>query len=397
MDKERIVWLFRKYLQKTATPEERAELFALLYSESIDTLSRLQDPISPADIPDELFTRLSASSSRRIFDEILARGEEGVADEGIRQKRRSRVIWLRAAAAAVVLLILGSSLYYISQQQNKKMLVAEKIGGANDRKPGHQGAVLSLSNGQTIILDTAHNGLLADGFTKSSEAVQVKDVVLSSATSSAHDGKTNGVEPAYATLSTPAGRQQKLVLSDGTVVYLNASSSISFPTVFGKGQRQVTIKGEVYFDVVHDAQHPFVVKAGDDEIRDIGTRFNINAYPDEPGIKTTLVEGCVQINDRYVLKPGDQYSEGQIRKVDTDAATAWMSGFFHFEHDDVSTVMRQIARWYDISVTYEGAKPTQKFGGDIQRNLMLSEVLELLGGTGVDYKLSGNKLIIKSR
>lgn len=369
MDQERISLLLRKYLQKTATPGERAEFFSLLDSQSIEGF---EDGITPDDFPDEHLITLPEASSRKILNRVLERHQPG---------RIRKMRWWRAAAAAAVLAALaGSAAYFIHPNTSTRTLAAGQIGGTNDRHPGHTGATLTLSNGHTIVLDTAHNGQLASGFTKTADALQVNDAT-----------------PLYATLTTPAGRQQKVALSDGTIAWLNAGSSITFPSSFGKGERRVTITGEVFFDIVRDAHHPFIVNAGHDEIRDLGTRFNVNAYSDEPSIRTTLMQGKVQINGRYILQPGEQYSEGQIRKVDTDAATAWMAGYFHFEHDDITTVMRQIARWYDLSVSYEGKMPPQKFGGDIQRNLMLSEVLELLGGTGIDYQLQGNKLIIKSR
>jgi transmembrane sensor len=363
MDQPRFSLLLQKYLQKTATPEERAEFFSLLEHEDIDALSHVQD-----DIPEELFARLPAAASARILNEVLER------------KRRIMPWWRMAAAAAVFFAFTGGLYLAIHQHPAPKVIVAQKLGGANDRKPGHTGALLTLSNGQTIVLDTAHNGAVASGFIKTSDALRVNNATVQ-----------------YATLSTPAGRQQKLTLSDGTLVYLNAGSSITFPTTFGSGERSVSVTGEVYFEIQNDANHPFIVKAGHDEIRDLGTRFNVNAYNDEPGIKTTLISGKVQINNQYVLKPGEQFCEGQTKEVDAENAIAWMSGYFHFEHDDITTVMRQVARWYDLKVTYEGHIPTQQFGGDIQRNLMLSEVLEILGGTGIDYKLAGNNLIIKAR
>ena len=369
MDQDRFSLLLKKYLQKSATAAERVEFFSLLNSEDLDSLLALHASSSMEDIPDEQFTRLSASSSDRIMSKILGREET------------KRIPWYRVAAAAAVFLVLLSGLYYyFDQHRDRNIIASGKISGANDRHPGHTGAVLSLSNGQVIILDTARNGLLTSNFTKTGDALQVSNAT-----------------PQYATLSTPAGRQQKLTLSDGTIAILNAGASINFPTSFDQDERRVTITGEVYFEIVRDARHPFIVRAGHDEIRDLGTRFNVNAYNDEPAIKTTLIEGKVQINGRYVLNPGDQYSMSRTTQVDTDATIAWVSGYFHFEHDDIVSVMRQIARWYDLSVTYEGKIPDQQFGGDIQRNLMLSEVLELLGGTGIDYKLEGNKLIIKAR
>lgn len=346
--------LFRKYLQKTATPEERAAFFSQLDSADMEELSKLQEDI---DIPDELFTQLTASSSDRILRRILP---------------AKRLYWWRMAAAAAVLLAVVGGLYHYTGINPPRAQLVSKL---HDKQPGHTGAILTLSNGSTIVLDSVQNGLLTNGFTKTSDALQVDEAT-----------------PLFATLSTPAGRQQKLVLGDGTIAFLNAGSSISFR----QGSREVSITGEVYFDVAPDATHPFIVRAGGDEIKVLGTRFNVNAYADEPTVSTTLIDGKIQLNNQYLLQPGDQYHEGQIRKTDTDAAIAWMSGFFHFENDDIVTVMRQLARWYNLTVTYDGKIPTLRFYGEIQRNLMLSEVLELLGGSGIDYTLDGDRLIIRA-
>jgi ferric-dicitrate binding protein FerR (iron transport regulator) len=217
-----------------------------------------------------------------------------------------------------------------------------------------------------------------DGFTKSGDKITVEDA---------------NVE--YATLVTPMGRQQQITLSDGTKVWLNAGSSLRFPTRFSGSQRKVEITGEVYFEVAHNATRPFMVSAGKEEIKVLGTHFNVNAYADEQMVKTTLLEGSVKINNKAILQPGEQYGNGIVSKVDADVSVAWIFGYFQFEHADIKTVMRQLSRWYDVEVRYEGRITSEIFGGEIQRNLKLSEALELLSVTGIHYTLNGKMLTIR--
>jgi ferric-dicitrate binding protein FerR (iron transport regulator) len=157
----------------------------------------------------------------------------------------------------------------------------------------------------------------------------------------------------------------------------------------------VEITGEVYFEVAHNATQPFLVKAGNEEIKVLGTHFNVNAYADEQMVKTTLLEGSVKINNNATLHPGEQYGNGTISTVDAEASVAWVFGYFQFDHADIKTVMRQLSRWYDVEVRYEGNTTSELFGGEVQRNLKLSEVLELLSGTGIHYTLNDKILIIR--
>jgi ferric-dicitrate binding protein FerR (iron transport regulator) len=157
----------------------------------------------------------------------------------------------------------------------------------------------------------------------------------------------------------------------------------------------VEITGEVYFEVAHNATRPFMVSAGKEEIKVLGTHFNVNAYADEQMVKTTLLEGSVKINNKAILQPGEQYGNGIVSKVDADVSVAWIFGYFQFEHADIKTVMRQLSRWYDVEVRYEGRITSEIFGGEIQRNLKLSEALELLSVTGIHYTLNGKMLTIR--
>ena len=211
-------------------------------------------------------------------------------------------------------------------------------------------------------------------------------------------GTTTPVE--YNTMTTPRGGQYQLQLPDGTKVWLNAASSITYPTLFAGGERRVEVRGEAYFEVVKDPKMPFRVslpeqasKQGAQEIEVLGTHFNVNGYRDEPALTITLLEGAVKI-DASVLKPGEAYSNGKVKKVNTEEAVAWKNGYFQFEQADIRTVLRQLARWYDVEVRYEGKIPERKFGGDIQRDSNLSDVLKGLELSQVHFRLEGRILTI---
>jgi transmembrane sensor len=369
MDRERLQLLFGKYIQKTASDAEKQELLQLIAQlEKGDTT--LEQISSLAKVPESPGRELPEDISRQILEAIL----------NISTPSR-RIIWLRySAVAAVLLFTIGTGYLYLLSKKPTTATTAvsntHKI--SNDALPGKSGAVLTLSTGQTFLLDTARNGVIAAGIVKSSEVLNVNDTSIS-----------------YATLSTPPGRQQQLHLSDGTKVWLNAGSSIRFPTLFNAKERVVEVTGEVYFEVLHDAARPFIVRTNTDEIRDIGTKFNINAYSNEGVNKITLVEGSIRINDRVILKPDQQYAGGEVSAVNAENSIAWVSGYFAFDHADIQTVMRQMARWYNVEVHFEGQVTAKQFEGQIQRSLKLSEVMELLSGTGVHYTINGNQLTIK--
>jgi len=374
MDQQRLEILFQKYLNKTATDAERREFFEFIREPGSDHLLQAlsekypvgEDPLVP--LPDD--------TSHQILSAVLASEKSAITQLPIRPAARRR--WMSYAAAVLLLLVAGTSyLFYHKTAKAPAAMTGNVV--IKDALPGHSGAILMLSDGRSIVLDTAKNGRLKEGFTKSDSMIAVADTRVE-----------------YATLVTPLGRQQQLTLSDGTKVWLNAGSSVRFPTRFSGTQRKVEVTGEVYFEVASNAARPFMVTTGKEDIMVLGTQFNVNAYPDESTVRTTLLEGSIRVDDKAVLRPGQQYADGIVSEVDADASVAWVTGFFHFEHSDIKTVMRQLSRWYDVEVRYEGKPTSESFGGEIQRNLKLSEVLDLLSGIGIHYTLNDKILIIRS-
>lgn len=298
--------------------------------------------------------------------------------------------WFRYAAAAVFILAIAGITYLFVPRSEKTNIAAVPYKG--DIVPGRNGAVLTLSNGQKIILDSAGNGLvISDG------KVQIikKDGEIS------YQGKT--AEVVYNTIATDKGRQWTVTLPDGSKVWLNAASSIHYPLTFTGNERVVEITGEAYFEVVHNARQPFKVKAGNQVIEDIGTAFNVNAYTDEAAVKTTLIEGSVKVTGgsaSVIIKPGEQASRIngstaiEVSPADVEATIAWKNGIFKLSNSDVASIMRQVSRWYDIEVTYKGNVPGGTISGEVPRNLNLSEVLKVLALSGVQCEIEGRKLTV---
>lgn len=294
--------------------------------------------------------------------------------------RRINRRWTRAAAVAAILLLLAGIAVIYRPKPAIQTPVAAEI------RPGHNGAILTLSNGKRIVLDTAANGALA-----SDNQVKVikKDGQLS------YEGAAEDI--VYNTVSTPKGRQWQLTLGDGTKVWLNAASSIRYPIGFPKKQRLVEVTGEAYFEVAQNPESPFIVKTPAQEIQVLGTHFNVNVYDDEPAPKTTLLEGSIKVTSAgksLLLHPGEQANDLKINKVDAANVIAWINGRFKFDNSDIKTVMRQIARWYDVEVEYKGTIPDYQFVGGTFRNNNLSEVLQVLELSGLHFKLENRKIIV---
>jgi len=214
-------------------------------------------------------------------------------------------------------------------------------------------------------------------------------------------GDNNGLIP-WNTMTTPRGRQFNLELPDGTRIWLNAGSSISYPVKFTGTERQVEMTGEAYFEVTRNEKMPFRVKInGNTSVEVLGTHFNINAYPDENGVRTTLLEGKVVIRNKILL-PGQQAltvntvpSAVSVHETDTTQAVAWKNGFFNFNNTDLEEILRQLARWYNLEVVYERKLPERRFGGEIQRNLPLSGILAILEKMEIKFKVEeGRKLVV---
>ncbi len=185
-------------------------------------------------------------------------------------------------------------------------------------------------------------------------------------------------------------------LPDGTIAWLNAMSSIYFPTVMNVDKRIVEVTGEVYFEVKKDKEKPFIVRTKEEEILVLGTAFNVHAYEDEKDITTTLLEGAVKVNG-IVLKPGEEVTGNIARKADINKTMAWKNGLFDFDNVELYSVLTQLSRWYDVDIIYTGNIPVKKFRGKMDRGLELSQVLDILRRLGVQFEIKGRQLMVSSK
>lgn len=308
------------------------------------------------------------------------------------RKIRNLLLWIPAAAA---LLLVG--LWGLYDQHPQEETATLLVQGKQDVAPGGNKAILKLANGQQVILDEVGIGDISQ---------QADVVVLKKADGSIVyqiEEQAGSAAPALRnSISTPRGGQYHLTLSDGTKVWLNAASSISYPVHFASKRREVEITGEVYFEVQHN-DRPFVVKSRDQEVEVLGTHFNINAYEEERYTKTTLAEGSVKVgNSRTsnLLKPGQQalLNEGtmQVIHVDTEAEIAWKNGDFSFKNQPTKALMRHLARWYVIDIDYSGyTERNDTFSGEISRSRNLSAVLRMLEKTNsIQFRIEGKRLYI---
>ncbi len=401
MDQERFDTLFDKFKRQHLSQEEWDELRNSLkdniYDEEIlqfidESWDQYRDRIPHTWTEDralKVWSKITDANSKETQNDAQIRKLEETTSAS--RTHLLKTGWYRYAAAAVLLFVLaGSAYWFIGHPSTHQSAQVKQY--KNDVAPGHNGAVLTLSNGQKIILDNTGNGLVT-----SDEKVQVikKDGEIS------YQGKA--AELVYNTIATDKGRQWMVTLPDGSKVWLNAASSIRYPLSFTGNERMVEITGEAYFEVAHNAKKPFVVKTTSQEITVLGTHFNINAYDDEASSKTTLLEGSVKITGgsaSVIIKPGEQASRvngGTSIKVlpaDVEAVIAWKNGIFELSNADVASIMRQISRWYDIEVIYKGNPPRGTISGEVPRNLNLSEVLKVLALSGVQCEIEGRKLTV---
>jgi ferric-dicitrate binding protein FerR (iron transport regulator) len=355
--------LIDRYLQGLCTPEECA-IVETVYKQYAHQKSFKENDID--------FTRIGEDSFLKISAAIDA------------QRRRPARLWPRIAAAASILLFIAIGAYFIWHKNPAGLnLYITK----NDIPPGHSQATLTLGNGQKIVLTKGVYKNLLQGTT----AININNGVTYTTGLNKNAGTIS-----YNTLSTANGEQSPypLILPDGSRVWLNAKSSITFPTAFNGKERIVKITGEALFEIAHNAKQPFKVQTQKQTIEDIGTIFNVNAYADEPATKTTLIEGKVKVND-LLLVPGQQTDGKQIKTINTKRYTAWKNGDFYFEDDSIQTVMRQLSRWYNIEISYEGHMPTEGFTAQISRSKNISAILQLLENTGgVHFKIDGRRITV---
>lgn len=397
--------LIAKYLNDELNDQEKQEL-----EQWVDQSEEHQQFFRQLTGEDSLAAIINEYETSKVlvYDQVKA----AIAQER-ETKRKVIPIWWRsrrvAAVAASVLLIGTAVVWWLQDKQENKVAPAPAVVATHDKQPASEGAILQLADGKEIVLDDARDGAIA---TQGSTQI-VKDGGLLSYNDNNQAGKV-----LYNTLSTPKGKTYKLELSDGSKVWLNAASSIRFPTTFTGWQRNVEISGEVYFEVKKDAEMPFRVTVDHrTTISVLGTSFNVNAYDNEAYVRTTLLTGSVKIEaweqeergNSVLLKPGQQAlvkntqaaqsfgKSGPITVVDNANIAnvmGWKNGYFSLDDLTLEELMREVERWYDVEVVYEKGVPMKAFFGKVNRDLSLLDFMEGLKDWGVRFRLEGNKLII---
>lgn len=382
------------YLANTLSDEEVRAFLALVNTEEGFLQSTMDEWLRQ-----ESFSGLAENERGEMIYQQIMRKKEALENpfSGERAKlvvmTKRRWKHLLVAASVLTAILCGTWLMHGRYQNiNTPVAVQPKV---QDVAPGGNKAVLILANGKQIVLDSAQGNIVQQG--------NLKVINLNGKLD--YEGQGSSVE--YHTLSTPRGGQYKLVLPDGSTVWLNAASSITFPTAFAGKERSVTITGEVYFEIAHNEKQPFKVDVNGMEVKVLGTHFNINSYNDENDIKVTLLEGSVKVGSgsvNKVIKPGEQAAvenhgnplipKIRVQEVDTDGVMAWKNGLFNFDNTDIKEIMRQAARWYNIEVVYEGTISNEKYIGKVARNTNLSEMMKILELNGVKYRIEGRKIII---
>ena len=402
--------LFWRYLNDECSPEEIKDLLKqfnvdengeVLKSLIREHLELLPDENTDANNLKPVVDRAYLNLKRRMA------GDSGEAP--VRQIPFLKQNWLKIAAA-LVLSAAGTWFYYSLRPMNQGINTAAiSLPAPGDITPGADKAVLTLADGTTIVLDSTASGELAS-------QGNTKVIKLDSGQLTYNSSRQNSGEVLYNTVRTPRGGRYQLLLSDGSRVWLNAASSIRFPTVFSGKERKVEMTGEAYFEVAKKPSQPFKVNivpgsGGVErmEVEVLGTHFNINAYSDEPDIKTTLLEGSVKIKNRQggetrslLLKPGEQAqaahksgADFRIEQgVDVDEIVAWKNGYFVFNGRNIKSIMREISLWYDVDVIYHGPVSTETFSGIVSRKSNISQVIKIMQEGGLKFKIEGKKITV---
>lgn len=380
----------KKVLNKSSGSVE--EKFLDEYYDSFDKIADISDSMS-----DEEQLILKQEIQLSIHSKIVG---NATLHENKRAKYRKLYVWIASAAA---IFIIGSVSFYSFFYKDQVSSIDSRLV-LNDINAGGNKAVLTLSDGTKVLLDTAKNGIISGQpglkITKAADGQLVYTYTAVSKYNSATE------KDLYNTISTPKGGQYQVVLPDGTKVWLNASSSLRFPTQFADSERSVSLWGEGYFEVVHDRKSPFFVKTTKQEVKVLGTHFNINSYADEKVVKTTLLEGSVQVSQlsengqSKLLKPGEQAANNDkdilVKSADIESIIAWKNGDFVLRNEDFKATMRKIARWYNIEVVYGSDAPEDlELGGWVSRTKNLSAVLKLMELTGkVHFKIEGRRVTV---
>lgn len=400
--RRKFIRLIQKYMRGKASPEEKQ--FIEAYYESFDASGE-----QPQLQHDEEKALLAQEMKAGIWQQIDAAEQSPLRIPVVKRS------WFRMTmAAAVVVMVAIPVYYYIIKTPATKQVAqtSNQQAPQHDALPGGNKATLTLADGTVVDLDNAANGTIA---TEGKTIVRKRDDGQLEY-QPANSPLTIDHSPSYNTLATPTGGQYFLELPDGSKVWLNAASSIRYPTVFNSKERLVELTGEAYFDIKKNQNIPFRVhfsspsKDGggrEGMIEVMGTQFNVNAYHDESAISTTLLEGKIKmVSDQQtaILKPGQQaqikntsLGNGRIRvndDVDTEEAIAWKNGLFYFDNVDIQAIMRQLARWYKVQVVFKGKIPARRFAGQVSRGARLSQVLKILELSKIHFTIEGDVVTV---
>lgn len=379
MSKGSLKELFNQYITGNASPsEQEAFLHMVLLPEHRDELDALMHAFM-------LDTGSSSPLPESSFQSILSAIVNEIKPVPVRRMHNIRK-WSWVAASLLVLVLAGTYLWTGTAINKPSSIVAIA--------PGKEGAVLTLANGTQVVLDSLGNGVVANQ--------NGTQVTLTNGLLRYNAGGSPGGEIFYNKISTPKGRQFHVQLPDGTDVWLNAASTIRYPTAFTGKERLVEVTGEAYFEVAENAERPFIVNANNRaKIEVLGTHFNVNAYGNEESLNTTLLEGTVRISangSNALLKPGEQaVLKDQLNIVsnaDTDKILAWKNGLFNFEGMRLRQVMRQLERWYDIEVVYENNVPDIEFYGKLKRDISLADLFVAFKDLDIHFSMEGRKLTV---
>ncbi|KAA2241833.1 DUF4974 domain-containing protein [Chitinophaga agrisoli] len=395
-----IVELIRKHLDESITPAENSRLEHWLQAKEANRILFRQ-----------LAEKEHAGEAISRFKEIAA--ERAATFERISSQlttlpsSRTRFFlfrhWSYAAAATVLLCLGAASLFYFNNSSGPTARPKPAVTVVTDIPPGGNKATLTLANGSVITLDSLQSGtLVRQG---NAAVIQLGNGQLAYK----KDAAARDAPVVYNIIATPRGGQYQLLLPDGSKAWLNAASSLRFPTAFTGGKRKVQLTGEGYFEVAPlytgKKKTPFIVEIGPGggQVEVLGTHFNVMAYDDESAVKVTLLTGAVKVSKGLAgarLTPGQQAQldkAGQLKvqpQADVAAAMAWKNGMFQFHSADLPAVLRQLSRWYDVDVIYKGPVPSREFEGEIERNLTLSQVLRILEKNQVHIKIEGTQMVV---
>lgn len=405
MQTDQLKILIERYLDESITAADKALLANMLEEDS--HAEAFKDLLAEELKSRRFELEPDEATGLAIRQQVLQQlHEETVAEQApvVRMRRIRPWYWV---AASTIILAGAAALYFSMNNDPEKTPITI---ATVDIPAGREGAILTLADGSQLVLDSMKNGKIADQNGSS--------IHLSNGSMSYQPKEGAGNKVVYNTMTTPKGRQFQFTLPDGTKIWLNAASSIRYPTSFNAKQRQVFISGEAYFDVAKDVSKPFIVSVDKQvEIQVLGTAFNINAYSNESDVKTTLEDGMVKVknispavaetaNKELVLKPGQQavVATGNNpsslaitleQDADVEKITAWKKGIFNFEGSSLVQVMKELERWYDIDVVYEGKPPAIRFYGKMGKDLSLKDLLEALDKSKVKFELNGKTLTVK--